>query len=121
MRKLRKIYLQSISSKSSKRIPTNLNFTSGVLLTSVPDVFFVEEQSQVGQVSQLTALAYFWGVKLMFVGIMNFGHIPTLKFVGVKIFQSKSNPNLVVLNRSSELASFKTLKIMTGFKLATDY
>ena len=36
--------------------PTNLNFTSGVLLISVPDVFFVEEQSnrasKAGQVSQ---------------------------------------------------------------------
>ena len=32
--------------------PTNLNFTSGVLLTSVPDVFFlVEEQSDGASVS----------------------------------------------------------------------
>ena len=70
--------------------PTNLNFTSGVLLTSVPDVFFlVEERSEAGQVSQpvracepglgdlskLTAPAYFFGEKLMFVGVMNFGKI----------------------------------------------
>ena len=33
--------------------PTNLNFTSGVLLISVPDVFFlVEEQSEAWQESQ---------------------------------------------------------------------
>ena len=77
--------------------PTNLNFTSGVLLISVPDVFFlVEEQSEAGQVSQPvracqpglgdlskpTAPAFFGGVKLMFVcvmlmfvGVMNFGQV----------------------------------------------
>ena len=36
---------------------------------------------------------------------MNFGHVPTLRFVGVKIFRSKSNRNLVILIRSSELDS----------------
>ena len=87
--------------------PTNLNFTPGVLLTSMPDVFFpVEEQSdgasEAGQVSQPvqacepglgdpskpTAPAYFWGVKLMFIGVMNFGQIPKIRFVVVNIFQS---------------------------------
>ena len=40
------------------------------------------------------------GVKLMFVGVVNFGHVPKLRFVGVKIFWSKSNQNLVILIRS---------------------
>ena len=57
---------------------TNLNLTSRVFLTSVPDVFFLaEERREAGQVSQPvkawepglgdlskpTAPAYFWGVK----------------------------------------------------------
>ena len=74
---------------------------SNVLLTFVPNVFFlVEEQSEAVQVSQPvracepglwdlskpTAPAYFPGIKLMFVGVMNFGHVSTIRFVGVKIF-----------------------------------
>ena len=53
----------------------------------MPDVFFVEEQSEAGQVSQPvgvcepglgdlskpTAPAYFLGVKVMLVGVVNFG------------------------------------------------
>ena len=41
----------------------------------------------------------------MSVSVVNFGHILTLRFVGVKIFRSKYNPNSVILNGSSELAS----------------
>ena len=81
--------------------------------------FLVEEQSEAGWVSQpvqacelglgdlsnLTTPAYFFGVKLMFFGVMNFGHVPTLRFVGVKIFRSKSNQNSLILIRSCELAS----------------
>ena len=66
--------------------PTNLNLTYGVLLTSMPDVFFlVEEQSD--WASKPTAPAYFCGVKLMFVGVVNFGHVLTLmcKDFSVKI------------------------------------
>ena len=48
--------------------------------------------------------AYLFGVKLMFVGVANFGHVPMLRLVGVKIFRSKSNQNLVILIRSCELA-----------------
>ena len=59
-----------------------------------------------GELSKLTAPAYFWGVKLMFVSVVNFGHVPKLRFVGVKILWSKSNQNLVILIRSWELASF---------------
>ena len=59
-----------------------------------------------GDLSKLTPPAYFWGIKLMFVGVMNFSHVPTLRFVIVKCFRSKSNPNLVILNRSCELASY---------------
>ena len=69
--------------------------------------FIVEEQSdwasEAGQVSQPvqacrlglgdlskpTAPANFFGVKLMFVGVVNFSHVPTLRFIGVKIFLVK--------------------------------
>ena len=68
--------------------PTNLNFTFRVLLIFMPDVYFLVEErsdraSKAGQVfqpvqackpSKPTAPAYFWGVKLMFGGPVNFGH-----------------------------------------------
>ena len=41
----------------------------------------------------------------MFVGVVNFGHVPTLRFVGVKHFRSYYNQKLVILIWSSELAS----------------
>ena len=104
--------------------PTHLNFTSGVLLTSVPDVFFlVEEQSdgasEAGQVSQPvqacepglgdlpkpTTPAPFLGVKLMFVVIMNFSNVKK-RFVVVKICWSNSSQFSVILIWSSELASY---------------
>ena len=86
--------------------PTNLNLTSGVLLTSVPDVFFLRKsKARLGDLSKLTAPAYFWGVKLMFVGDVNFSHVPTLRFVGVNIFWSYSNQNSIILIRSCELAT----------------
>ena len=80
--------------------------------------FLVEEQSEAGQVSQpvracqpglgdmskLTATAYFWGVKLMIVSVMNFGQIQKIRFVVVKIFRSNYNQFLVILIWSSELA-----------------
>ena len=74
--------------------PKNLNFTSRVLLTSVPDVLLlVEERSKAGQVSQPvpacepglgdlskpTPPEYFLGVKLMFVGVMNFSQIQKIR------------------------------------------
>ena len=64
----------------------------------MPDVFFLEEEgSKAGQVSQPvracktglgdlskpTAPAYFFGVKLMFVGVMNFGQVKKITLVGV--------------------------------------
>ena len=58
-----------------------------------------------GDLSKPTAPAYFGGVKLMFDGVMNFGQVLTLRFVGVKIFWSKSNLNSVILIPSNELAS----------------
>ena len=58
-----------------------------------------------GDLSKLTAPAYFWGVKLMFVGVVNFGHVPTLRFISVRIFWSKFNQNLVILIRSCEHVS----------------
>ena len=42
----------------------------------------------------------------MFFSVVNFGHVPTLRFVGVNIFWSKSNQNLVILIWSCELASY---------------
>ena len=93
--------------------PTNLNFTSGVLLTSVLDVFFCwvkQGWAGVPASASLRARArgpvqadhtsIFLGVKIMFVGVMNFGHVPKLRFVCVKIFWSKSNQSLVILIRS---------------------
>ena len=56
--------------------------------------------------SKPTVPAYFWGVKVMFVGFMNFGRIQKIGFVVVKIFQSYSNKFLVILIWSSELASY---------------
>ena len=67
--------------------------------------FLVEERSEAGQVSQLvrackpglgdlsklTATAYFFGGKLMLVGVMNLGRIQKVRFVVVKIFRSYSN------------------------------
>ena len=107
---------------------TNLNFTSGVLLISVPDVFFlVEEQSdrasdagqvsqpvrackpRLGELSKPTTPAYFFGGKLMFVSVANFGQIQKIRFGVVKIFQSYSNQFLAILIRSSKLAYFKLL------------
>ena len=88
---------------------------SGVRLISMPDVFFlVEERSATGQVSQLvracepglrdlskpTTPAYFFGVKLMFIGVGNFGQVQKIRFVGVKIFWLCSNPNFGHLHQT---------------------
>ena len=85
----------------------------------MPDVFFLVEErsdgaSKAGQVSQPvqacepglgdlskpTAPAYFFGAKLMFVGVVNFGQVQKIRFVGMKIFWSCSNPNFGHLHRS---------------------
>ena len=80
--------------------------------------FLVEEQSdgasEAGQVSQPvrackqglgdlskpTTPAYFFGVKLMFVGFVNFGPIQKIRFVGVINFRSCYNPIFGHLCRS---------------------
>ena len=75
----------------------------------MPDVFcLVEEQSdgasKAGQVSQLVQagaggpvqadrISIFFGVKLMFVVVIFFGHVQLLRFVVVKNFRPCSNPN----------------------------
>ena len=85
--------------------------------------FLVEEGSEAGQVSQpvgacepglwdlskLTTPANFFVGKLMLVGVMNFGQIQKVRFVIVKIFWSYSNQFLVILIRSSSLASSRLL------------
>ena len=43
------------------------------------------------------------------------GHVPMLRFVDLKIFQSKSNKNSIILIRSCELAS-KTRQVLNRFK-----
>ena len=58
-----------------------------------------------GDLSKLTAPAYFLGVKLMFVGVVNFGQIQKIRFVIVKIFWSHSSQFLVILIQSNKLAS----------------
>ena len=50
-------------------------------------------QPGLGDISKPTAPAYFWGVKLMFVGVVSFSLVPLLRFVVLKIFRSFSNPN----------------------------
>ena len=90
----------------------------------MPDVFFLVEErrdranEEAGQVSQPvracepglgdlfkpTAPAYFWGVKLIFVGVVNFGHVQLLRFVVLKIFGHVLTLILVVLIQSSNLA-----------------
>ena len=49
-----------------------------------------------GDLSKPTAPAYFFGVKLMFVGVMNFGQIQKIRFVAVNIFWSYSYQFLVI-------------------------
>ena len=49
--------------------------------------------SEAGDLSKPTATAYFFGIKLMFVGVMNFGEVQKIRFVGVKNFRSCSIPN----------------------------
>ena len=39
-----------------------------------------------GDLSKPTAPAYFLGVKLMFVGVMNFGQVQKIRFVMVNFF-----------------------------------
>ena len=66
--------------------------------------------ARAGGLSKLTAPAYFLGVKLMFVGVANFGQIQKIRFVVVKICWLYSNEFLVILIRSSKLASEKWQK-----------
>ena len=99
----------------------------------MPDVFFLVEErsdgaSEAGQVSQpvrackpglgdlskLTAPAYFFVVKVMFASVVNFGQIQKLRFVGVKIFRSCSTMTfghlhsvmLTCFTRTSELVCY---------------
>ena len=120
---------------------TNLNFTSGVLLISMPDVFFlVEEQSggasEAGQVSQPvracepglgdlsepTAPAYFFVIKVMFIGVVNFGQIQKLRFVSAKIFWKFSTTafghlHLVLLTSLNETPRKSLSKLMKSIFL----
>ena len=54
---------------------------------------------------QADRTSIFFGVKLMFVGVMNFGQVQEIRFVVMTFFWSYSNQFSVVLIRSSELAS----------------
>ena len=63
-----------------------------------------------------TAPAYFSGVKLMSVGVVNFGYVQLLRFVVLKKFWSCSNSNFghidsVILIRLFKLASFCFLSV----------
>ena len=75
-----------------------------VRLNNVP----ANASQQAGAVGPVRAnrTSIFLGVKLMFVGVMNFGQIKKIRFVLVKIFWSNSNQFSVILIGSSELASF---------------
>ena len=71
----------------------------------MPDVFFLVEEQSNRDLSKLTAPAYFFGGKLIFVGVANFGQIKKIRFVVAKIFQSYSNQFSVILIWSNKLAS----------------
>ena len=68
--------------------PTNLNFTSWVLLTSMPDVFSCR--------GAVLSCSLFWRTK---------GQVQKIRFFVVKNFRLNSNQFLVILIWSSELAS----------------
>ena len=53
-----------------------------------------------GDLSKLNAPAYFFGVMLMFVGVVNFGQVQKIRFVGGKNFRPCSNPNFGHLHQS---------------------
>ena len=67
--------------------------------------FFLQRRETRLNLSKPTPPAYFFGVKLMSVGVVNFGQVQKVRFVGVKIFRSCSNQFSVMLIRSSQLAS----------------
>ena len=100
--------------------PTNLDhkdwsvITSGVLLTSMPDIFFiVDEWSEVVPASvSFQARA---GGHVQAEGTIlkiTYFSVRFEKFVVVKIFRSHSNPFLVIFIRSCEFASFKNKILM---------
>ena len=55
-----------------------------------------------GDLSEPTTPAYFWGVKLTFGAVIFFSHVQLLGFVNVKIFRSCSNLILVIFICSCE-------------------
>ena len=64
-------------------------------------------QAGAGGTVQADRTSIFLGVKLMFVGVTNFGQIKKIRFVVVvKIFWSYSNQFSVILIWSSKLASY---------------
>ena len=67
-------------------------FQTSVLLAAAgfdPSTF----RSKVDDLDHRTTVSYFFSVKLMFVGVVNFGQVQKIRFDGVKNFQSCSNPN----------------------------
>ena len=62
-------------------------------------------QARAGGPVQADRTSIFLGVKLLFVGVMNFGQIKKIRFVVVNIFRSNSNQFSVILIRSSKLAT----------------
>ena len=85
--------------------PTNLNLPTNLLFDQHLHYFWDLLRHCIYVTDSPYEKHIFGGVNLMFVGVMNFGLIPTLMLVGVKIFWSKSNPNWVILNRYCKLAS----------------
>ena len=84
--------------------PTNLKFTSGVLLTFMPDVFSCKGvKGGWGTCPSQPHQHIFFGGggKFNVCGAMNFGKIKKIRFVIVKIFPSYSNQFLVILIWSS--------------------
>ena len=80
----------------------NLNFHSQIASQGVW-LIRIYEASKAGARGPVQAdgTSIYFGVKLMFVGAMNFGQIQKIRFIVVKIFWSYSNQFLVILIWSS--------------------
>ena len=84
--------------------PTNLNLTSGVLRARC--FFLVEEWSDGASEAGPTAPAHFWGVKLMFVIFIFFGHVQLPRFIVVKTLIS------FIFVWSCEFALYNSLNLL---------
>ena len=83
--------------------PYRVNMTESRNYTILAFGVNMTESRNYNKYSKPTAPAYFYGVKLMFVGVKNFGQIQKIGFVVVKNFWTNSNHFLVIMIWSSLL------------------